>query len=236
MKKENIFWGIFFILGGIFLIVSKLDLLGDFSFFTIFLTILFVAWLARSIRHMEFGGILFSLAFLCILYDDFLGIESLTPWPVLGAAAFGSIGLSIIFRDHHMRNGSCYVEHPGHNNMKADNYEEVTDNQFVFSTSFSSSVKYVKSENFTNARINCSFGEMKVYFDDAMIQNGEAVIDLDVKFGGAELYIPKTWTVINHANATFGAIEEKNRNASEGTPKVKLIGDVTFGGVTIIYC
>ena len=235
MKKENVFWGLFFILGGIFLIVSRLDLLGDFSFFTVFLTILFIAWLARSLRYLEFGGILFSLAFLCILYDDFLGIEKLTPWPILGAAAFGAIGLSIIFKDRHMRNGSCYVEHP-HHGSKTENYEEVTDSQFVFSTSFSSSVKYVKSDDFKNARINCSFGEMKVYFDDAMIQNGEAVIDLNVKFGGAELFIPKTWSVMNHANAAFGAIEEKNRNASTGTPVVKLIGDVSFGGVTIIYC
>ena len=72
MKKENIFWGLFFILGGIFLIVSRLNLLGDFSFLTLFFTILLIAWLARSLRYMEFGGILFSIAFLCILYDDFL--------------------------------------------------------------------------------------------------------------------------------------------------------------------
>ena len=234
MKKDNIFWGLFFILGGIFLIIAKLDLLEGFSFLTLFLTILLIAWLVRSLRHMDFGGILFPIAFLCILYDDFLGIERLTPWPVLGAAAFASIGLSIIFKDYHMRNGSCFVEHPFCNSSSS--YEEVTDNQFTFSTSFSSSVKYVKSDDFTNAKINCSFGEMKVYFDDAMIQHGEAAICLDVKFGGVELFIPKTWNILNHASSTFGAIDEKNRNASTGTPTVVLKGDVAFGGVTIIYC
>ncbi len=234
MKKENIFWGVFFILGGIFLLVSKLNLLGDFSFLTLFLTILFVAWFARSIRHMEFGGMLFSIAFLCILYDDFLGIEEITPWPVLGAAAFGAIGLSMIFKNHNMKcSHGCYVNRP---DKTKGSFEEVTDNQFTFSTSFSSSAKYVKSDDFTNAALNCSFGEMKVYFDDAMIQHGEAQIRLNVSFGSVELYIPKTWTVINDASAAFGAIDEKNRNESAGTPIVRLRGDVTFGGVSIIYC
>lgn len=240
MKKENIFWGLFFILGGIFLIVSRLNLLGDFSFLTLFFTILLIAWLARSLRYMEFGGILFSIAFLCILYDDFLHIEQLTPWPVLGAAAFGSIGLSIIFKDkiHHNIGGnsssSAYVKRPENGERKEG--EEVTDNQFTFSTTFSSSAKYVRSDDFSQAKIYCSFGDMKVYFDDAMIQNGEANIYLDVKFGGVELYLPKTWNVINHASATFGAVDEKNRSATNGTPTIILNGDVAFGGVTIFYC
>lgn len=239
MKKDNIFWGLFFILGGIFLIVSRLNLLGDFSFLTLFFTILLIAWLVRSLRYMEFGGILFSVAFLCILYDDFLHIERLTPWPVLGAAAFGTIGLSIIFKDkmHSFRgnsSSSSFVDRPNEGARKPG--EEVTDNQFTFSTTFSSSAKYVRSDDFSQARINCSFGEMKVYFDDAMIQNGDANIYLDVKFGGVELYLPKTWNVINHASATFGGIDEKNRSATNGTPTVILNGDVAFGGVTIIYC
>lgn len=236
MKKENIFWGLFFILGGIFLIIGRFDLFDGFSFWTLFVTVLLVAWLVRSIRYREFFGITFPIAFLCIIYDDFLGIDNLTPWPVLGAAAFASIGLSILFKDSWHGNGSCYVDHPHHPHCKGGSYEEVTDNQFTFSTSFSSSVKYVKSDDFTSAQINCSFGEMKVYFDDAMIQNGEANIRLDVSFGGVELYIPKTWTVINRATASFGAIDEKNRNASTGTPIVNLTGDVSFGGVSIIYC
>ncbi len=236
MKKGNIFWGLFFLLGGVFLILGKFDLFDGFSYWTLFVTILLVAWLVRSIRYREFFGITFPIAFLCILYDDFLGIERLTPWPVLGAAAFVSIGLSILFKDNWHGNGSCYVERPHHPNGKDSSYEEVSDNQFTFSTSFSSSVKYVKSDDFTSARINCSFGEMKVYFDDAMIQSGDATIRLDVSFGGVELYIPKTWTVINHASAAFGAIDEKNRNASAGTPVVTLTGSVSFGGVSIIYC
>ena len=53
--------------------------------------------LVKSLRKLEWTGILFSLAFLAIIYADMLHIEHLTPWPVLGAALLGSIGLNMIF-------------------------------------------------------------------------------------------------------------------------------------------
>lgn len=37
------------------------------------------------------------LAFLIIVNDKVLGMEAITPWPVLGAAVLGSIGLKFLF-------------------------------------------------------------------------------------------------------------------------------------------
>lgn len=59
--------------------------------------ILYLA-LFNGIRNVNFWEILFSIAFICIIYDDWLGITALTPWTVLGAALLGSIGLSLIFK------------------------------------------------------------------------------------------------------------------------------------------
>lgn len=241
MKRENIFWGLFFILAALFMLVGRLDFFEGFSFFKVFATLLLIGWFGHSLVRRDFGGMLFSIAFMCILYDEFLHIEALTPWPVLGAALFGSIGLSMIFKkpydDYNYysagdSNGP-YVERPqgSHSNV-----EETKDSQFAFNTTFSSTIKYVRSDNFKHASIRNNFGSSKVYFDDAMIQDGNATIVLDVNFGGVELYIPKTWNVLNHASSAFGAIEEKNRSCSNGTPTITLTGNVAFGGVTIIYC
>ena len=98
MKKENLFWGLFFIVGAIALIVNKLGLLGGISLWTIFFTVFLAAMLIKSVMHRSASGILFSIAFLCILYDKELGITALTPWTVLGAAALGSIGCSMLFQ------------------------------------------------------------------------------------------------------------------------------------------
>ena len=47
-------------------------------------------------------------------------------------------------------------------------------------TSFGECIKYVNTENFERANIKCSFGDVKVYFDNAKIPSGRADIYLDV--------------------------------------------------------
>ena len=72
--------------------------------------------------------------------------------------------------------------------------------------------------------------------DGSEIPSKEAVIDLDVSFGGVELYIPKNWDVKIYGNSSFGSIEEKNRpSLNEDSPVVQLTGSVKFGGVEITY-
>lgn len=228
MKKEKAFWGVFFILAGIFLIISRLGYFTEINIFSIFLTVFFVACMIKSVRHLNFSGILFPAAFLCIIYAKPLGITEITPWPVLGAALFGSIGLSIMFHNKHH-----YVHYKEEKFSEVINQED--GNSFKFETSFGSSIKYVNAGDFVYADLDCSFGSMKVYFDNAIIQNGSASINLDVSFAGVELFIPRTWNVVNKADVSFGAIEEKSRSQTTGSPIVTLTGDVSFAGVTIYY-
>lgn len=229
MRKEKIFWGLFFIAAGIFIIVSQLGYFTGINIFSLILTIFLIACMIKSIRHLNFSGILFPAAFLCIIYAETLGITKITPWPVLLAALFGSIGLSIIFHNHH------YYSHSNHEEHFTEIIDQEDGNSFNFETSFGSSIKYVNSEDFNQANLKCTFGSMKVYFDNAMIQSEQAVIKLDVSFAGVELYIPKTWNIINKANISFGAIDEKNRNQSNGVPSVTLTGNSSFAGISIIY-
>ena len=230
-NKNNLFWGIFFLLAAVFLIIGKLDLFPNFSIFKLFITIMLVAWLVKSLPKKDFYGILLPVAFLGIMYDDFLGIEALTPWPLLGAAFFAAIGLSFLFeRPKHLNHNYTYPRP-----ASVSHGEEIKNGIFVFSNSFAESVKYVNSDDFIQADINNSFGSSKVYFDDAIIQQGQANINLNVKFGSLELFFPKTWNVINHASATLGSIDENNRSCTNGAPTVILNGDVAFGSVTITY-
>ena len=50
MKKERIFWGLFFIVAAIFLLVSRLGVLGDIGVWSLLLTVFFVACLVKSIE------------------------------------------------------------------------------------------------------------------------------------------------------------------------------------------
>ena len=109
------------------------------------------------------------------------------------------------------------------------------EDRFYFSTSFSSGVKYIDSDNLEVVILECSFGSMKVYFDNASIPSGNATVELDVSFGGVELYVPRHWNVVNQADTAFGGVDEKNRCTTTGSPVLTLTGDVSFSGVTIIY-
>ncbi len=229
--KSNFFWGIFFLVAAVFLIIGKLDIFADFSIFKLIITVFLAAWFLQSLGKRDFGGILFSIAFLCILYDEFLGIEALTPWTVLGAAAFGSIGLSFLFKKTPAYNQNYTYRRP----VYSGDTESIKNGIFTFSNSFGETVKYVNSDDFIQANINNSFGDSKIYFDDALIQNGEAHINLNIKFGSTELFFPKTWNVINQATASLGSIEEKNRSCSNGSPTVIINGQVAFGSVSITY-
>lgn len=232
MKSERTFWGFIFIAGAVFLILSKLRLFQGFTLFSLILSILLVAVMLKGIVRKRFPEIFFPAAFLCIIYSDILGISRLTPWPILAAALLASIGCSLLFN----KNNYCQeTDTSRHSNSFPTDTEQIEGEHIMFRTSFGSSIKYINSDNFEYATIRCSFGSMRVYFDNALIQKGNATINLDVSFGGVELFIPKTWTVINTADFTFGSMDEKNHNQSSGVPTLTLTGDANFAGVTIIY-
>lgn len=240
MKAKKLFWGIFFIAGAVFLLMSRLGLFEyEIGIFGLTLAVVFVGTLLNGLIHLRFVEIFFSLAFLCIIFAKPLHIQSITPWPVLAAALLASIGCSILFGNRHgwkKRMDNCWHIH---SKNKVDDIveepEQLNGERIMVQSTFGSSVKYINSDNFEYADIQCHFSGSKVYFDNALIQKGNATVHLDVSFSGVELFVPKTWSIINKANFTFGGLDEKNRNDSSGSPTLTLTGDVTFGGVTIIY-
>lgn len=234
MRKEKIFWGLFFIFAAVFLIVSELGFWPQIGILKLIFTVFLLSVFVKSMAKLNYTGILFSIAFVCILYAEELHLTQLTPWPVLGAAMLGSIGCSMLFRGR--RRQWYYYE--GEKKSREE-FEKIFDgkdeSRVFFKNSFGASTKYINTDEFEFAQLECSFGALKVYFDNAVIQRGNATVQLDVSFGGVELYIPKTWNVVNQVETTFGGVDEKNKSQSAGTPTLTLMGDVTFSGVTIVY-
>ncbi len=245
-KSGKVFWGVFLILAAAFLVVSQLGFLEGVSVASVLFTIFWAAILVQGIFSRSFGKILFSIAFICIIYDKQLGIEAITPGTVLVAALFGTIGLNMIFRrKRHYDYKSTWKEEAfkketvididGLEDVTTEEKETSNGSKIYFSARFGAAEKYVNSDCFTYACLECSFGDMKVFFDNARIPGNEAVIELNVSFGGVELYVPREWNVIDHTDTQFGGVEEKNRCRTDGSPVVTLTGDINFSGVTIVY-
>lgn len=225
MSLKKIFWGIYFLLAGTIIILSQTGYLNQINLWSILWVILLIPIMIMSIRHLNFAGILFPLAIIGIIYAKPLGITELTPWPILLVALLFSIGLTILF----------HKSHHHHEEHFATIVNEPDAHMIDVKVKFSSSIKYVNSAQFEKGIFRCSFGALKVYFDNTTISPNGAEIILDISFAGVELYIPKEWNVVNKVNTSMGGIEEKNGNQPSSGPTVILSGNVSLSGVEIIY-
>lgn len=231
MKKRNVFWGMLLILSAVLIILNQFGFFAGISVFDIVLTVIMVGIIIVSIRSINFWGILFPLAIILITYAEELKISHFTPWPVLLTAFLISLGLSMVFNRH-----STFVFSYNKSNSFENTVVNEQDGNTIFcSTCFGECIKYVNTENFERANIKCSFGDVKVYFDNAKIPSGRADIYLDVSFGDVDLYIPKTWNVVNEVNAFFGDMDTRNNYVTPDSPVVTIRGNINFGDTSVIF-
>lgn len=228
MKKDNVFWGVVLILAAVYIIINSLGFMPDVNVVRLGVGVICVVVFFKSLVGLEFGGMLFSLAILLILFDDQLGITAITPWPVLMAALLGSIGLNMIFGN---RVTEFKKSNYGTTEFKEADY--VSGDEIQISGMFGAYKKTISSDNFKKASVRCRFGGMEISFDDAVIQSGSAVVQLNVSFSGVEFYIPQSWKVENHTEGMFGGFHEHRSHSSDEGPTIVFEGNVTFSGVEI---
>lgn len=252
MRRDNkVFLGIVFLVLSVFIIAGamgvfdKLDgIFGKIGFWTIMFTPVFGVWLVKSLMRLAWGGILFSLAFLAILYDELLGIENLTPWPVLFAAFFGTLGLSIIFgkrgrwnrrRWNHIQIGDRVIDIEGR--LLTDEIKDISEDEKRVQCEivFSSVTKYISSRALKEVAIENAFGSVTIYFDGAILDNGEAYVNVENAFGFVALYIPKEWRVLDNMDRVFGGIRTFGKCATQSVNVLHINGDIAFGSVEIHY-
>lgn len=231
MKRQRWFWGVFFLLCGLLLIASKVGWLGgSLGFWSIIFTVFFIAGLVEGLVHFNIPVIVFSVAFLLIVYAKQLGITQLVPWTILGAAVFISVGLSLLFHARFI--------HLNHLRLATPSSGKASSAQVKIDAKMVSTIRYVRSENFKEAAITASMASLKVYFDDTLIKGDSAVINIHGSLSGIELYVPKTWDIIVQVEPVLSGIEEKGGGvtvAETARPRVYLKGDLNLSGLEINY-
>ena len=243
-SMKNIIWGLFFILIAAFVIVGSMGYFGDISVWTIIFGGCLAVWFVGGLVRLSWGNMLFPLAFAAILFDEVLGIENLTPWPVLAAALFGTIGLNMIFKKKKKHD---WTEHKGVNIMcngrdcvtdgEKNSYEEMSQDDTTFSSEvvFSSCVRYITCQNLQRGEIENVFSSSTIYFDNAKLYEGHAIIKVESVFGKTTLYIPKEWNVDFRATKVFGSLNEKGKFTGTSGNALVIEGDAVFGNIEIIY-
>lgn len=236
-KNGNVFWGILFLLGALAAIVGGLGYLEGMSFWTILFSVAFIGLLLEGIYKRSWGQILFSLAFITILVGRIFHISVLSPFLLLGAALFGTIGLNMLFPTKkrwgkyiHKRDGEHW------NNQNYESYQEMIeeDEETVHcEMSFGSSAKYINCKQLRTASLKSSFGDLQVYFDNAVIKDNEAMVYIEVSFGSMDIYIPREWKVVINVSNAFGNIDQSGNCNMTGEKVLVLEGNVSFGNLNI---
>lgn len=234
---NKLFWGIMFIAGAAFLLANRLGYWShteSISITGILFTIFFVWMVLQGIYQRNFFLILFGLSFIAIQYDKLLGITAITPWTLLSAALLASIGLTIIFpAKKHFNSGN--VGNFEFEDKGEKVFEEQDGEAIHFKSSFGQCVKYINTDALVNVNLENSFGEMKIFFDNAVIKNGVADVNISHAFGETILYVPKTWNIEDHIKRSFGSIKYEGMQNSQGCPTLRIYGNISFGEVTIVF-
>jgi predicted membrane protein len=77
-------------------------------------------------------------------------------------------------------------------------------------------------------------GGCEIDFREASIDQGEAMLDVSVVFGGVEIRVPEDWKIVVRLGAFLGGVEDRTRKPiGEGGKTLVLTGNVVFGGVEI---
>lgn len=241
-ERRSIFSGVFFLLLAAALVANKLGYLEGIGLWPILLTIALAAFVIKGLINGSFATILFSLAFLVIVHDEVLHLEALTPWPILGAAMLGTIGLNMLFPGF----GNRWQKVPGcegkwqkfffnQKNGGGIAFEENRDGgTYSYDSIFSSAVKYV-SGDVECVNIDSAFGSLYIYFVDAQLPNGHVDVNLDSMFGKIVLYVPAAWKVNMESGKVFANIRERGICIPDGAHEMYIRADNIFGSITIIY-
>lgn len=228
-KKGDVFWGVVLVLGAVMILLSRFGYLEGIGIWKILCNVYLAAILVRGIFKGSFGQILFSAALLVIVNDEFLHLEAITPWPVLGAALLGTIGLKLLFPNFGRRTRAHRLIKSGKEGRWGGSGEWIS-----YDNAFSSSVKYVTVE-IAQVTLDNAFGTTQVYFTDARLKDGSAHVEVDTAFGNVVLYVPSDWTVVTNTENVCAKTTEKGRNIPSGANILYVNGDVAFGGLEIIY-
>jgi len=76
---------------------------------------------------------------------------------------------------------------------------------------------------------------LKIFFDQAQLSPGGAEVFIDASFASVELYIPRTWQVIDQISTTVANVNSYGSNDDPVAPTLTLTGTITLSSVQVKY-
>lgn len=107
-----------------------------------------------------------------------------------------------------------------------------------FSSKLTDTIRYVYSDNLESAFLANSMGSLKVYFDQAHLNENQAVVHVNCSLGDMSLYFPKEWIIIDEIRVSLGNVSNRFNQKivpAADAPRVIIKGSVSMGDISIYY-
>lgn len=233
MKNRNWFWGVFFLLSAIFVILSQVWFFLGISVISILVSVFLAALAISSLLRLEYFGTFIPLSILYIIYSKPLKLFYISPWLLISSALLISISFSLLFPKRKKHKVHFYYGTEKINKVR----ENIDNNNPYVKVNLNSASKYVHSENLQGGQFISKLGVLDVYFDQVKLSSDGATLYIDCNLGSINLYIPKDWRLVENINSYLGEIIYHNDHTSisGNAPKVTLTGKVVLGDVKIFY-
>jgi len=260
---SKLVWGLLLLLAAAFIIANQVGGFIEIGFWSILVGTLALAYTIACLIKLKFDSLPIPLAIIYIVIQNPLELPHINAWLLILAAILATIGLNVLLPKKR-RSIMIGKTHIGFNGISDEIEEEIEDaiedaleeadikidvdddeyyrtddydNNPRVSVSFGGESRYLHSDALETVEIDCKFGGVEVYFDQAKLSPKGAKVYCDVKFGGAELYIPKEWRVKDDFSVTLGGADKGRRREppAPDAPVLYLKGNIAFGAIEIKY-
>lgn len=230
MKGKNAVKGIILLLLAASIILDALGVIAV-GVLRLALSVLMLYIFIKSIPSLNFYGILIPVSVVMILFDKALGIEKITPFPVLLCAILASVGLSFIFGYAPFSKKTKSIKNHGRV------HENDGDSHIVISGMMLSLAKYLSSENLERVTVDVKASNVELYFDKAKIKGDEAEVCIDIRCSNLCLYVPSDILVVDsiHDKSMSNVEFPNSPQLSENVKKLVLSGSAKMSNLEVVY-
>ena len=211
-RKENLIWGVVFIIIGLIIGLKVLGIINIDIFFdgwwSLFIIIPSTISIVKNIR--DIGAYIWLVIGVALL----LSAQEILDMEIVGKLIFPAvlvaIGIGMIFKDSKL--------------------EKAKENEEYYAT-FSGEKLNFEGDTFNGASLNAIFGGIDLNLKKADIKN-ETNINTTSVFGRINIFVPDNVNVEIKSTSLFGGVTNKVEN-KENQPTIKIRAFCLFGGVEV---
>jgi len=238
MSVSKLIWGTFLLLAAAFIFINQISGFTTLGVGSIIVAILSLAFIVQCLAHLRIAPLPIPAAVLYIVLQKPLELPHIEIWALFLTAVLASIGIAMLFprrRRIRVHTDNKYTSKPENHRRQAQTENCSDGNNPSVSVSFGAISRRICANALETVQLQCSFGALEIYFDQATPSPNGAEADLNCNFGAVKLFVPREWQIIDRLNCSLGGVDIDKRPGAikEDAPKLTLKGSVSLGGVEV---